>query len=175
MKLTTNDLKQERQWCATVGMKKEQFYTLLKPFTEDYLDTYQTELAKRKVDVNVKYCIQNEEELLLFTLFSLKSGLTYDVIGVVCGMNASNVKRNQQIGLTILKKTLKRLGHMPLRNLLNKNEFEELFSNETDVIIDVTEQPIQRPGDNKEQKEYYSGKKKAHVKNDCDNNNIKSY
>jgi hypothetical protein len=40
-------------------------------------------------------------ELLLFTLLSLKSGLTLDLLGLMCGMDGSNVKRNQLIGLEI--------------------------------------------------------------------------
>jgi hypothetical protein len=70
----------------------------------------------------------------LFTLFSLKSGLTYDVLGIVCGMNGSNAKRNPNIGLEILKKTLDQLGHMPKRQLLTVNDFEELFKNETNFV-----------------------------------------
>ena len=40
------------------------------------------------------------------TLFSLKSGLRYDVLGLVCGMDKSTAKRNQDVGLEILGKTL---------------------------------------------------------------------
>jgi hypothetical protein len=141
-------------------MSEKQFYILLKPFKEAYFDTYKEELSKRKVDVNINYCIQNEEQLLLFTLFSLKAGLTYDVLGIVCGMNASNAKRNQKIGLDILKKSLKQLNHMPVRNILNNKDFNKLFKDETDLILDITEQRIQRPSDDETQKEHYSGKKK---------------
>jgi hypothetical protein len=65
-------------------MSKEQFLLLITPFKKSYLDTYKAELKERKVDVNIGYCIENKEELLLFTLLSLKSGLTYDVLGIVC-------------------------------------------------------------------------------------------
>ena len=109
MKISVSDLKQNRQWRAMLGISEKQFYILLKPFKETYLKTHNKELAERKVDVNIKYCIKNEEELLLFTLLSLKVGLTYDALGIFCGMNASNAKRNQKIGLDILKKTLKKL------------------------------------------------------------------
>ena len=40
------------------------------------------------------------------TLFNLKSGLTYDLLGLVSGMDASNAKRNQDAGLAILGKAL---------------------------------------------------------------------
>jgi len=62
---------------------------------QSYVDRDKARLSTRKVEANFGYCIANEEELLLFTLFSLKSGLTYDVLGIVCGMNGSNAKRNQ--------------------------------------------------------------------------------
>jgi hypothetical protein len=160
MKFTVLDLKNDRQWRAAIGMSKEQFSLLIMPFKKSYLDTYKAELKERKVDVNIGYCIENEEELLLFTLFSLKSGLTYDVLGIVCGMNASNAKRNQGIGLDILRKTLSELNHLPSRKLPTVKAFNKYFSDEKELLIDVTEQTIQRPHHNEKQKEHYSGKKK---------------
>ena len=159
MKITTSDLKDDRQWRAAIGMSEKQFRLLLEPFKQSYFRTYNAELATRKVDVNINYCIENEEELLLFTLFSFKSGLTYDVLGIVCGMNGSNAKRNQKIGLEILEQTLTQSGNMPKRKLLTFKDFEEFFKEEKELIIDATEQRIQRPGDNEQQKETYSGKK----------------
>ena len=163
MKLTISDLTQDREWRASIGMSKKQFFILLEPFKKAYFDTYQKELAKRKVDVNIDYCIKNEEELLFFTLFSLKAGLTYDVLGFVSGMNGSNAKRNQKIGLDILAKTLTELDVMPKRKLLTVKDFEELFKEEKDLIFDATEQRVQRPVDYEKQKEFFSGKKKAHT------------
>lgn len=160
MKISTVDLKQERQWRAATGVNEKQFYQLLKLFKQAYLDTYKETLAKRKVEVNIDYCIDNEEELLLFTLFSLKAGLTYDVLGFVCGMNASNAKRNQTIGLAILEKTLAGLNMMPKRKLLTVEDFETFFKEEKPLILDATEQRIQRPVDSARQKDTYSGKKK---------------
>ena len=40
MKMTTLDLKQERQWRATVGINKEQFFILLNRFKKAYFETY---------------------------------------------------------------------------------------------------------------------------------------
>ena len=50
MKMTTLDLKQDRQWRATVGISKEQFFILLNCFKKAYFETYQSELNKRKVE-----------------------------------------------------------------------------------------------------------------------------
>jgi hypothetical protein len=140
-------------------MSKEQFFMLLPHFKKAYFEIHRAELSARKVETSVKYCIQNEEDLLLFTLLSLKSELTYDVLGVFCGMKGSNAKRNQKIGLSILAQTLYGLGVMPKRKLLTVKDFEELFKEDTDLIFDATEQRIQRPRDDERQKETYSDKK----------------
>ena len=73
MKITTKDLRQDRQWRATLGVGEAQFNTLLPLFAAAYLEQYQAALAGRKVDVNIEYCINDEEELLFYTLFSLKA------------------------------------------------------------------------------------------------------
>jgi hypothetical protein len=163
MKITVSDLKQDRQWRSALGVSEAQFRALLPRFTEAYFAQYKSALSDRKVDTKIDYCINNEEELLLFALFSLKAGLTYDVLGIVCGMSASNAQRNQAIGIEVLGRTLTGLGHMPKRKLLTVKDLEALFQGEEGLIIDATEQHIQRPGDKQEQKDFYSGKKKLHT------------
>ena len=125
MNISCVGLKLDRQWRAAIGMNEERFFQLVG-------------------DKSV-YCIKNEENLLLFTLFSLKSGLTYDVLGFVCGMNGSNAKRNQTVGLDILQLTLDNLDHMPRRSFKDVADFERFFSKEKELIIDATEQRKQRP------------------------------
>ena len=75
-------------------------------------------------------------------------------------MDASNAKRNQKIGLNILESTLKVLGHLPKRHFITVDEFKAYFSAHKHLIIDATEQNIQRPSHPEQQKQYYSGKKK---------------
>jgi hypothetical protein len=91
---------------------------------------------------------------------SLKSGLTYDLLGLLCGMDASNAQRNQDTGLRVLQQTLKLTGDLPKRNFLNVEEFEAYFANTDTLIIDATEQRTVRPSEPTEQKSHYSGKKK---------------
>lgn len=160
MKLNAKDLTTERLWRSATGMDAQRFYVLLESFKSAYIRIHNQPLAERKVETDIDYCITNEEELLLFVLFSLKSGLNYDLLGVVCGMSASNAKRNQAIGVEILQKTLAGLGCMPKRNFLNVEEFVEFFKDNGTLILDATEQRIQRPRDNEQQKACYSGKKK---------------
>ena len=104
--------------------------------------------------------VQNCEELLLLTLFSLKSGLTYDLLGVVLGMNGTTAKRNQEVGIRVLKETLRETGHAPRREFKTVKAFQDYFKDNDILIIDGTEQAIERPQDNVVQKQNYSGKKK---------------
>lgn len=164
MKIKVSELRNDRQWRSATGFDKKRFDTLYKPFEKSYRETYGRSLKERLVDNNVPYCIRNEKDLLLFTLFSLKSGLTYDLLGLVCGMDGSNAKRNQKIGLEILQKVLTDLNCMPKRKFSDVDEFKEHFSKSKHLIIDATEQVKQRPRDKDIQKIYYSGKKKPYRK-----------
>ena len=162
MKFSVSDLRTDRQWRSVTGLDKNRFYKLLEHFKETYIETYSLPLHDRQVDNDIEYCIRNEEDLLLFTLFSIKSGLIHDTLGFVAGMDGSNAHRNQKTGIEILSVTLRKLGHEPKREFMSTDEFIDYFSGRhiDTLVIDATEQRIQRPSDNNVQKDYYSGKKK---------------
>lgn len=165
MKFSISDLKTDRQWRSITGLDKNRFNKLLECFKQTYVEIYSMNLPDILVDNDIDYCINSEEDLLLFTLFSLKAGLTNDALGFVAGMDGSNAHRNQKNGISILALTLRKLGHEPKRDFASVDEFSEYFSklNIDTLLIDATEQRIQRPSNNKVQKDYYSGKKKAHT------------
>ena len=64
----------------------------------------------------------------------------------------------------LLEKTLGKKMALPERKLESIEEFITRFPSVTEVMIDVTEQPIQRPQDQQKQKDHYSGKKKRHTR-----------
>lgn len=161
MKLKISDLKTERQWRAATGFDQARFEKLLVLFTASYLNLYGKTVAERQADIEVTPSLTSEEELLFFTLFSLKAGLTYDLLGLVCGMDAANAKRNQELGLRVLEQSLATAGCLPKREFKNAAEFAEHLKNEKTLIFDGTEQRTQRPSDDEAQKENYSGKKKG--------------
>lgn len=97
----------------------------------------------------------------LFTLFSLKAGLTYDLPGLVCGMDPANAKRNQQLGLHVLEATIAAVNCLPQRAFKDAAEFAEYLKNEATLIFDGVEQSTQRPSDDVARKDNYSGKKSA--------------
>ncbi|WP_373330564.1 hypothetical protein [Salmonirosea aquatica] len=85
-------------------------------------------------------------DLLLFTLFSLKSGLSYDLLGFTTGMDGSTAKRNQDIGISVLGHSLAASGHVPKRGFDSAEEFKEYYQGKGAILIDATEQRTQRPG-----------------------------
>ena len=161
MKLKISDLKTERQWRAATGFDQARFEQLLVLFTASYLYLYGKPVAERQAEIEVTSSLTSEAELLFFTLFSLKAGLTYDLLGLVCGMDASNAKRNQELGLRVLEQALATAGCLPKREFKDAAEFAAYLKNEQTLIFDGTEQRTQRPNDDAAQKENYSGKKKA--------------
>ena len=160
MKISINDLKNERQWRSSTGYDEKRFRKLLTLFEQSYLKLFGKTLPERQSEGPKKSAITSIDDLLFFTLFSLKSGLTYDLLGLVAGMDGATAKRNQDIGITILKSMLSDHHFAPSRSFDTVTEFENYFRKYDTLIIDATEQPIQRPGDEYEQKNNYSGKKK---------------
>ena len=161
MKLQLSDLKTERQWRAATGFDQARFEKLLVLFTASYLQMYGKSVAARQADIEVMPRLTSEAELLFFTLFSLKAGLTYDLLGLVCGMDGANAKRNQHLGLQVLEHALATAGCLPRREFTDAAEFAAYLKDEESLIFDGTEQRTQRPSDNEAQKENYSGKKKG--------------
>ena len=104
--------------------------------------------------------LTSEEELRYFILFSLKSGLTYDLLGLVCGLDGANAKRNQELGVKVLQQALEIVSCVPQREFRSVKDFEEYRKKEETLILDGTEQRMQRPQEPAEQKACYSGKKK---------------
>lgn len=159
MKLQISDLDTDREWSAATGCTKTQFEKLLVLFAQSYLELYGRPVAERQAEIEVIPSLSSEEELLFFTLFSLKVGLTYDVLGFVSGMDRSNAKRNQTLGLKVLEHALEAAQCLPRRKFKDAAEFAEYFKQEETLIFDGVEQRMQRPSDDAAQRDSYSGKK----------------
>ena len=160
MKLEISGLKTERQWRSNTGMDKSRFYMLLQHFSDSYKKIFGIDISERTSVARDKSILNTYEDLLLFTLFSLKSGMTYDCLGFACGMDGSNAKRNQSLGLEVLKLALSAAEAMPMRGFENPDDLKMALEGYGELIIDATEQRIQRPSCKERQKGTYSGKKK---------------
>lgn len=161
--ISIKEPKNEREWRATTGLDKERFEKLLGLFQRGYESCYGRGLEERQADnPGTDSTFKTYRELLFFTLFSLKSGLTFDVLGFVFQMDVSNAKRNQTLGLEVLKRALGEGGYLPERSLGTPEEFWAHFAAHKAIILDGTEQRIQRPKNKETQQAFYSGKKKSY-------------
>lgn len=151
--------KNEREWRATTGLDENRFLVLLGLFESGYISEFGRRIEHRVVDSPMEMTFITCKSLLFFTLFSLKSGLTYDLLGFVFNLDVSNAKRNQNLGLRVLKRTLNDAELLPQREFASEAAFAEYFKGKGSIILDGTEQRIQRPKDQEEQKDCYSGKK----------------
>jgi hypothetical protein len=160
MAITYKEVRSDRQWKASTGLSEEQFFTLVKMFSEAYEQLFGVSMSERQSNSTRASTFKTYEDLLFFSLYSLKSGLTYDLLGLTFGLDGANAYQNQALGLRIIRAALERGGHMPKRAYQSVEEFKEQWSEESEILIDATEQRRQRRGNQQDQKEDFSGKKK---------------
>lgn len=160
MKLSIDALKTDRQWRSATGLDQKRFVKLLALVEQSYEQIYGLTIQQRQAECPQEPALSTYTDLLLFTLFSFKSGLSFDLLGFTTGMDGSTAKRNQDIGKAVLDHALFQSGHAPKRSFASVEEFKEYFHKRGVMLIDATEQRTQRPGDPDYQKQMYSGKKK---------------
>lgn len=160
MKFSTTDLHTDRQWRAATGLDQKRFTALLALLPQAYEHLYGQSIEQRQQQCPDQPQLSTYEDLLLFTLFSLKSGLSFDLLGLTTGMDGSTAKRSQDIGLMLIKTALNESGHLPKTHFDNAESFKAYFIDKGPLLIDATEQRTQRPQAADYQQGMYSGKKK---------------
>lgn len=156
MAISYKDIRDNRQWRASTGLNEEQFFELVKEFKITYENFLGESVSSSKSDTK----LHTYEDLVFFILYSIKSGLTYDLLGLSFDMDRGGVFRQQAFLLRILEMTLQRLGHMPKRLYQDMQEFQNHMEQEEAIILDTSEQRKQRSQNQQVQKKEYSGKKK---------------
>lgn len=160
MKLSIADLRTDRHWRSATGLDQKRFFQLLTLLPVAYEQVYGQSIQQRHQQCPENPALSTYEDLLLFTLFSLKSGLSFDLLGFTTGMDGSTAKRNQHIGLLVIQTALNQSAHLPQTHFDNPESFKAYFQDKGTLLIDATEQRTQRPVDKAYQKQLYSGKKK---------------
>ena len=145
MKISIQDLRTPRHWRSALGCDAHHFAQLLVVFRRAYAELHEMQLAERMVIHPTGTRMKDEEDLLFFTLFSCKSGLTYDVLGLVCGLDGATAKRRQDEGLAVLREALRLANCLPEREFQSPAELQRYFSKRWVVLVDATEFATQRP------------------------------
>ncbi len=157
-----NKIRNERQWSALIGVSSKKFDTLVKLFQLTYEKVEGVSIQQAAINLKKTFLLQTYEECVFFVLYQLKNSLTYDVLGFHIGAEGPTAHRLFKKYLALLEHTLFENGYLPKRNLENADDLKTLLGEEEEIIIDVTEIPIQRNHKQVIQKEDFSGKKKAY-------------
>ena len=160
-------IRDDRQMRALTGVSQKKFTQLLPVFSRVYhqerYKAYEQGLAegtrKRKPGGGQKGKLPEMADKLVFILNYYKTYPTFDVLGHRFGLARS--KANEQVHQLspILHQTLMEQGHLPKREFESVEAFKAALGDLDQILIDVTERPHQRPQDNVQQRELYSGKK----------------
>lgn len=159
-------LSNDRLCASLTGLRVREFTDLVVQF-ENNLKEYWITLRddrKRKVGAGRKGVLPTTEEKLFATLMYLKAYPTFDVFGFHLGCNRSQAKRWVDHLFPVLEMTLKRKLVLPQRKITSVEEFQRVFPEVKELLVDGTERKIQRPKDKKRQNKTYSGKKKIHAR-----------
>lgn len=83
------DIRNERQWRATIGLEENQFTDLLELLGITYEDFHGTTISEEIKGYANEAFFKTYKDILFFTLFSLKSDLTYDVLALCFNISRS--------------------------------------------------------------------------------------
>jgi hypothetical protein len=159
-------LKRPRLTKALTGLSPDEFRTLVPVFerawNETLYDRYlSTAGRQRKPGAGNKGFLPTAALKLFYVLFYFKCYPTFDFAGFIFNCNRSKAHRRQQVLTPVLEMALGKKQSLPRRKIRSMEEFLEIFPEAKDIFTDGTERPRQRPKRN--QKPYYSGKKKRHT------------
>jgi len=152
---------------ALTSLDPDEFEVLLIPFEQAW-EAYVShqfrhqKARKRRYGGGRKPHLLAIEEKLLFILFYFKVYPLQEVIAAFFGMSQGRANEWIHKLSPILECTLGVAQCLPERNPQNLEQVLALCAS-VDFIIDGTERPVQRPTDAIEQRDQYSGKKKAYA------------
>lgn len=155
--------KQPQIFRTLTGITVEKFNVLYFQLIPIYKSTeakrFNKESRQRRVGGGRKKELPLEDQLLLVLIY-YRHYLSQSFLGLIFNMHNSNVSRR----IRYIEPQLAKIFRMPSRKVDTELTEEQVELTEEQVVeyfIDATEQQINRPKRN--QKHYYSGKKKKHT------------
>ena len=155
----------DRLMKALTGLTIAEFERLLLEFSAG-LKKAQAKAKKereRAVGGGRRHTLKTPTDKLFFILFYLKCYPTFDLAGLLFDVDRSQAQRWVKALLPVLETVLGWQAVLPQRRIGSIEEFIQRFPAATDVFIDGTERPVQRPQQAKAQQELYSGKQHEHT------------
>ena len=152
---------------SLTGLSVDEFDALYEELV-DKIDSYDEGRLKRRqrerapgAGGQYKHDARNR---LLMAMIWLRIYPTYDVLGFLFELDKSNIGRNLETILAVLRDALGDEIQWPDKSQ-RQRKMDDFMQDFPDVvaIVDATEQPTQRPKEKETQKAHYSGKKKRHT------------
>ncbi len=149
-----------------LGISYKQFLQLVK---QAFLHQSQQrlEFEKTKTRINApgggrKPILSTESEIGL-CLFYLRHLPTFEILGLQFGISKTSANDIFHSWLKILREILPACLLEQVKNQVSDREVVQELLTEFELLVDSTEQHRERPGEYKEQKKFFSGKKKKHT------------
>ena len=164
------ELKEKpREFLAATGLTDEEFQCLLPNFAQSYweLSPPKPKPAKkkkqRKAGGGRKGQLSEIADKLLFVLVYQKTAPLQTLHGLAFGMSQTQAGYWIHRLLPVLQAALSQMGMKPERDAGRVAESLEAVAGGANLSLDGTDRRIQRPLDEQQQREKYSGKKKTHT------------
>ncbi len=157
-----------KHFLSFTGLKVEEFDRLVAENKQDLIGQRIERLnknnpkRKRKIGGGRKRILNTLEDQLLVALFWAKLYPGYLLLEYLFGIDESTVCRIvQEITLLLQGKFVFQDPRKSNRKKITTiDELKEIIPDLDEILIDATEQPIQRPSKKSKRKKYHSGKKK---------------
>jgi hypothetical protein len=163
MAVSYKDVRNNRQWKATIGLSEESFHELSTAFGTAYERFHELGIERLAASRKQPLLLPTYKDALFFALFQLKNGLTQDCLGALFGMDGVTACYHFHKYVEVLELALRDKGALPRQRFGSVKEFENSLKGRRQITVDATECGLQRPKDKEKQKQYYSGKKKAYL------------
>jgi hypothetical protein len=149
----------DRQYKAATGLSIAQFEHLYAQFAPFYTPKRMPLYAKQVAPV-----LTNKKEALFFILHYYKSYPTLQNVGMYFGISDAATSSYLELLTPCLKAALQQQGIENRVLFPSQEAFDKQFVGIPDLVVDVTEIPIERAVHQTIQKEHYSGKKTSYLK-----------
>src|SRR6266404_5990921 len=158
-----------REFLAATGLTHEEFARVLPAFAAAYAvryppdKTWEGKVRQRRSDGGAQGVLPQMEGKLLFILVYQKTNPLQTMHGLQFDLSQPQTHYWIHHLLPVLQRALAALGMAPERDASRVATSPLALEGAPDGVIDGTERRRQRPTDAAQQKEQYSGKKKAHT------------
>lgn len=163
-------IQKPRVFKSVTGLERAEFDRLFQKFLPVWVEQERERRDRpgrqRAIGGGRRYKLILQDRLIM-VLTWLRLYLNTEALGFFFGLNKSNVSRNCRRLLQVLRTLGDETLGWPEPPTRGKGKgVEEALQACPDLlaIVDTTEQRVRRPRDNDQQKQHYSGKKKAHTR-----------